>query len=228
MSRLGNVLILGDSYSTFEGHIPAGYVPYYAPKSRPEIDTDVKTVEQTWWHQLIAETDSRLILNCSWSGTTVCNTGHGGRDASEWSFVARLDQLIEKGFFEENKIDTLLLYGGINDSAAHSPLGELQYSDWNRADLYNALPAFCYLLWRTKQCLQGTRVVCMINPTIKPPYADGYRAACAHYDVECVDLVDLDIKNSHPTVQGMVEIKDQLLDYFKNNRLHQIAGEEQP
>lgn len=214
MINVGNVLLLGDSYTTFEGHIPDGYVPYYAPKTRPDIETDVKYVEQTWWHQLIKETESTLLLNCSWSGTTVCNTGHGGRDASEWSFITRLDRLIEAGYFQENRVDTLLLFGGTNDSGAHSPLGELQYADWTKADLKEALPAFCYLLARTREKLPDTRVICIVNACLKPTYADGYRTACAHYGIECVNLADVDMQNGHPTVKGMEQIKDQILQYL--------------
>jgi len=213
MVKLGNVMLLGDSYTTFEGHIPKGYAPYYAPNERPEIETDVKHVEQTWWHQLIEETESKLILNCSWSGTTICNTTYDGRDASEFSFIARMDQLLEKGFFKENPIDTLFIFGGTNDVGAHSPLGELQYGDWTREDLKQALPAFCYLLDRTQKCLSHTRVVCIMNE-IKPAYADGYRAACAHYEIECINLTNLDLHNFHPTVKGMVQIKEQVLQHF--------------
>ena len=217
MVKLGNVLIFGDSYSTFEGHIPEGYAPYYAPKTRPEIETDVKHVEETWWHQLIAATDSELILNCSWSGTTVCNTTFNGRDASEFSFIARFDQLAEKGFFEENQIDTLLLFGGTNDVGAHSPVGELQYGDWTKEDLKQALPAYCYLLHRAKECIPNVRVVCIINSSLKPVYADGYRAACAHEGIECINLADIDKHNGHPTVKGMAQIKEHLLRYFAEN-----------
>ena len=217
MIKLGNVLLLGDSYTTFEGHIPEGYAPYYAPNERPEIESDVKKVEQTWWHQLIEATDSNLVLNCSWSGTTVCNTTYDGRDASEFSFIARFDQLVEKGFFEENQIDTLIIFGGTNDAGAHSPQGELQYGDWKKEDLKQAFPAFCYLLHRAKACLPNTRVVCLINPIIRASFTDGYRAACAHDGIECVNLVDLDMHNSHPTVKGMAQIKEQLLRYFAEN-----------
>ena len=213
MVRLGNVMLLGDSYTTFEGHIPEGYATYYAPKTRPEIETDVKHVEQTWWHQLIEETESELILNCSWSGTTICNTGYDGRDASEWSFIARMDQLLEKGFFEEHPIDTLLIFGGTNDRSAHSPMGELQYGNWTREDLKQALPAFCYLLHRAKEKLPGTRVVCIINEGLKL-YADGYRVACEHYGIERIDLENIEKYNSHPTIKGMEQIKDQVLQHF--------------
>ena len=130
MLNIGNVFILGDSYSTFESHIPHGYEFWYS--ERDSKLTDVRTVEQTWWHQFLAATKSNLLLNCSWSGTTICHTGYDGVDCSDKTFIARLDRLIEEGYFEANRVDTLILFGGTNDSWANSPVGKLQYSDWER------------------------------------------------------------------------------------------------
>ena len=72
MIKLGNVFILGDSYSSFCGYIPENYDFWYPNKN--EEQTDVKKVEQTWWWQLLETTDSNLVRNSSWSGTTICNT----------------------------------------------------------------------------------------------------------------------------------------------------------
>ena len=54
---LGNVLILGDSYSTFKDYIPEGYAAYYGPELHPE--SSVFEVSDTWWHQLIEKTQSK-------------------------------------------------------------------------------------------------------------------------------------------------------------------------
>lgn len=95
---LGNVFILGDSYSTFAGYIPDGYDSYYAPEGPKYVqnndgqelsDNDVTSVSQTWWYPLVTEYGT-LIQNNSWSGTTVCNTGYGGNDYSDVSFVGRI------------------------------------------------------------------------------------------------------------------------------------------
>ena len=69
-----NTIIFGDSYSTFENFIPAGYAVHYFENGRPE--TDVTKVSQTWWHQVVTEADLNLILNNSWSGSTICYTGY--------------------------------------------------------------------------------------------------------------------------------------------------------
>ena len=70
--KLGNVLIIGDSYSTFEGYIAEGCAPYYG-RSERKPESDVSAVEETWWHRLIAENDANLLLNSSYSGTTINN-----------------------------------------------------------------------------------------------------------------------------------------------------------
>ena len=132
MVKLGNLLILGDSYSTFEGYIQDSFEAYYSESAASE--TGVDGVEQTWWMRLIRATESRLLLNSSWSGTTICNTGYCG-DCSGSSFITRFDQLAEGGFFRENPVYTILIFGGTNDSWADAPIGELQYSDWRKEDL---------------------------------------------------------------------------------------------
>ena len=43
-------IIFGDSYSTYEGHIPEGYAVYY-----PRLD--VGDVGETWWSLVAKEND---------------------------------------------------------------------------------------------------------------------------------------------------------------------------
>lgn len=223
VTGIGTLFILGDSYSTFEGCIPQGYAayykksgPYYLEKQGEDFDpkTDVLTVEQTWWHQFIRETDSDLLLNCSWSGTTVCNTGYDGIDATAKSFIGRLDKLIEQGYFRDNRVDTLILFGGTNDSWAKSPLGEMMFADWKKEDLYCVLPAVCYLLHRLVENLPDTRLLCVINTKLRPEIEGCFVTACEHYGVDFVMLEDIEKKSGHPTILGMEQIKEQILDHL--------------
>lgn len=45
MIEIGNVMILGDSFSTFEDYIPDGYATYYTKVGHE--NTDVNDVTQT-------------------------------------------------------------------------------------------------------------------------------------------------------------------------------------
>ena len=127
MKKIGNVYILGDSYSTFSRYIPKTHGAYYKPIIQE--DTDVCEVGQTWWKIVLNNTESNLVLNDSWSGTTICNTGYNGGDYSNRSFVTRFDKLINEKFFENKQIDTVLIFGGTNDNWAQSPVGETKYEN---------------------------------------------------------------------------------------------------
>ncbi len=163
---------------------------------------------------LLQKIKANLLINCSWSGTTICNTGYYGADCSDKSFIARLDRLIEAGYFEENNVDTFFLFGGTNDSWADAPVGELKYSDWTRENLYCVLTAFGYLLHRLKTKLADTRVICIINTKLKPEIHVAFKTACEKYGVEFIELQDIAKDNGHPNILGMCQIEEQVERYL--------------
>lgn len=212
--KLGKVFILGDSYSTFEKCVPEGYAIWY----QKDIvnDTDVNSVEQTWWKQLINSTDSEILLNCSWSGTTICHTGYSG-DCSDISFIARFDRLAEEGYFEKNNVDTLLVFGGTNDNWANSPIGEPMYSDWKKEDLFSFLPAMGYLTQRLKDVLPETRIIFIINSDLKKEITEGIKTACQKKGIEAIELKNIEKQSGHPNKAGMTQIKEQIMEYLISN-----------
>jgi hypothetical protein len=203
-------LIFGDSYSTFEGCVPDGYAIYYFPRSCEY--TDVREKEQTWWHRVMAQAGLELVLNNSWSGSTVGYTGYDNADTSaSSSFIFRLRRLIDEGFFAENRIDTAFVFGGTNDSWADAPLGEPKFENWEESDLYFVLPAVCYFLWLLKQTLPEARLYCLINTELKQEISDCMRAACARYGITAVTFEHIDKSCGHPTIRGMQDIADTVL-----------------
>lgn len=224
---LGNIFILGDSYSTFAGHIPEGFASYYFesgphylvahPNEAKPSERDVHTVEETWWYPL-AQENGKLILNCSWSGTTICNTGYEGRDNSDVSFIARLEKLIDEGFFNENKIDTLFLFGGTNDSWSNAPLGEAKSCEWTKDDLYCVLPAFNYIIDLLIKKLPTVKVYCILNTWLKSEINEHYSTVCEERGIDIIKLHDIDKVCGHPTILGMKQIKDQILDFIRSKR----------
>jgi hypothetical protein len=209
MRKTNNLFILGDIYSTFEGFVPEDYDSWYSTVVKES--TDVNHVSQTWWYQYIQETGANLILNCSYSGTTICNTGYDAEDCSHNSFVARLNLLIGQGFFKKNLVDTCIIFGGTNDSWADSPLGKLLYKEWDSKDLYSVLPAFCYLLYQTKKELPNARVIVIINSDLKLEISEGMKSACKHYGVKFVALENINKIEGHPSIAGMKQIKETIL-----------------
>lgn len=211
-----NTIIIGDSYSTFEKFVPDGYGVYYFEKGRPE--TDVTKVGQTWWHQVITEANLNLILNNSWSGSTICYTGYNNTDCSKSSsFIYRLHTLIAQGFFDKNNIDTVFVFGGTNDSWADAPLGTMKYENWEKDDLYSVLPAICYFLKILKDKLPKADIYCLINTELKPEISAGMRKACQIYGITEILFDIIDKSCGHPTIKGMQDIKNTVLNVLRKN-----------
>lgn len=207
---LNNVMIFGDSYSTYLGHIPQGYAVYYS--GRRETPPDLEDVSQTWWHQVISEADGKLVQNNSWSGSTICYTGYGCTDRSKSSsFIYRLNKLADEGFFKKNKIDTVFVFGGTNDNWCQAPVGQLQFSDWTHDSLFFVLPAVCYFFKRLKEELPNSNIYCLINTNLRADITNGMKKACEHYGIKYITFDSIDKVNGHPTVKGMTDIKEQVL-----------------
>ena len=201
------VAILGDSYSTFDGYIPEGNAYWYS--SVPQGDNDVVKVEDTWWHQFCEAGGYELVLNESWSGSTICNTGYDAVPCPTWSFNARMKNIVAG----ENDPDLILIFGGTNDSWAGSPIGEMKYSDWTSEDLESYLPACCFMLdYLTKEA-PDSEIICIINSELKDEITQGQIDVCAHYGVHSLLLKDIDKIWGHPSIAGMAAISAQLTEF---------------
>ena len=120
------------------------------------------------------------MLNDSFSGSTICNTVRETLTV-ESSFISRIDKYIAENFFAENKIDTMFIFGGTNDSWIDAPLGEVKYSDWSDDELKCVLPAFCYLLNCAKSV--AGEVMVIINTDLKEEITKGFIKACMGHHI---------------------------------------------
>ncbi len=208
--KLGNIMIFGDSYSTYEGYIPEGYAVYYS--GHRVSPPDVFDMKNTWWGRILETTDAVLVQNNSWSGSTIGYTGYNNSDCSHSSsFIYRFEKLLSEGFFERNKIDTLFIFGGTNDSWSNAPLGELKYDGIEDSDLFCVLPAISYFAKRLRETLHGTRVIFIGNCNIKSEITDTMKSVCEHCGFGYVTLSEIDKINGHPTELGMEQICNQVL-----------------
>ena len=202
-----NVFIMGDSYSTYKGYIPEGYHFYYGDERKDS--PIVKGVEKTWWKILAKENDLNIILNDSYSGSTICNTVRETLSI-ESSFVSRIDRYLSEKFFTENHINTMFIFGGTNDSWIDAPIGKLKYSDWNEDELKCVLPAFCYLINRAKEVVDN--VIVIINSDLKEEIIEGFIEACKKHEIKYLCLEEIDKENGHPTELGMKQISEQVTE----------------
>ena len=209
---LGNVMIFGDSYSTYKGHIPEGYAFYYSSdEAVPERPESLMELSSTWWQRLIDKTGARLVRNDSWSGSTICYTGYEGDCSTTSSFIYRYRSLRDGGFFKENRIDTLFVFGGTNDSWCPAELGERMLSGWSEDDLKYVLPAISHYMRTLKSELTDTRIVFIANCDIDGEIVSLMKDEGERLGIEVVQLHDVDKTNGHPTVLGMAQICEQVL-----------------
>ncbi|MBR5199899.1 MAG: hypothetical protein IKW20_08780 [Bacteroidales bacterium] len=199
--------ILGDSYSTFEGYIPEGNACWYF--TTPHGENDVTNVEQTWWHIFAKQNGYELLLNDSYSGSTICNTGYDGADYSDRAFITRMFNVTA------GNPDLIIVFGGTNDSWANAPIGELKYNDWTSSDMYSCLPSCCFMLEHLTAVAKDAQIVFLINSELKEEITEGIIEACKHYGVQSLLLKDIDKIWSHPSVKGMSQISEQLSAFIK-------------
>ena len=205
-----NAIIIGDSYSTFRGYVPEGYLYWYPQGGSAGAETDLKQVEYTWWYRLMEQAEGKIALNNSYSGSTVCATERPGLEGT--NFNARVDKLIEQGFFRENAIDTVFVFGGTNDSWINTPIGEVKSEDISDEDMKATIPAFSRLISTLKGVLPEARIIALINSDIKEVIKDGYEQISRTLGITSIRLKSLDLLSGHPSVAGMAQIKDQIIE----------------
>ena len=97
---LNSFSILGDSYSTFAGHLtPDTNSSWYPTDGTYGDGNDVTTVEQTWWYMFKEQYALPLTINNSHSGSTVSYDGYGDGtvDGKTTSFIQRAGSLGSPG-----------------------------------------------------------------------------------------------------------------------------------
>ncbi|MBR5453659.1 MAG: hypothetical protein IKV54_06230 [Clostridia bacterium] len=207
-----NLVIFGDSYSTHKDYIPDGYEYYYSVEGLdPASVVNEMSHDKTWWWRFAERTDAEIIRNDSWSGSTIGYTGYDGDCSTTSSFICRYRKLRKEGLFTENKIDTVIVFGGTNDSWSDAPLGEDQFSDWTEEDLFRVRPAICYFMDCLKKDNPDTRIVFILNSELKEEINECMRNAAAHIGAELIELSDIEKMDGHPTVLGMQQICEQVL-----------------
>lgn len=202
LAQTKTVSILGDSYSTYEGFLtPRTNAVWYQAKNAAK-KTDVGSVTQTWWHQLIKQKGWRLCVNNSYSGATICHTGYEGNDYSDRSFLTRMDNL--------GCPDIIFIFGATNDSWAGVPIGDYKYDNITAADLYQFRPAMARMLEWMQQRYVGTEIYFLLNDGLRDAINESVREICRHYDIRCIELRDIDKRSGHPSAKGMQQIAEQV------------------
>lgn len=98
------ISILGDSISNYQGYNPSGYDVFYIGSMLSK--NGLKSVEDTWWMQVIRYLGGRLVINNSYSGSRVSGKGFPAASCEERILRLRSENVVP---------DLILIYIGFND-----------------------------------------------------------------------------------------------------------------
>lgn len=217
VSSIKTVSVMGDSYSAFDGWIPEGYIPWYSETNTTNGITDVSLM---WWYKLIKDNNLRLVVNSSYSGSTISNMGPNGK-VIDFSFIKRAVSDLGAGRITEEKPDLILIMGGLNDLRSPSELGEVKYSDWTEDDLNMKIPSFCYMLDYLKKFNPTAKIVHCVVDTLSAEMKTGMQAACEHYGVYYCPLSSMvgKLVAGHPSEVGQTILKNDIETFLKDNNI---------
>lgn len=206
--------VLGDSISTYQGMIPAGYSVYY-PKTSGDC-TDVNDWKKTYWGQLITNYwMGELDVNSSWSGGCVAP----GSTRAATPFTVRCKDFIDP--------DVILLFGGTNDcqSSCAVALGDFDFDSPVGSLNTNARFRESYIA--VIKTIQATypkaQIICIIGNHIEGEYAPSVQTIAEHFGLPFVDFrgdTNVTVYSSlHPNAAGHAymakKIYETTLELFK-------------
>ena len=144
------ISFLGDSISTFNSYMPAGYSPYYPC-------ADVQDVEQTWWMQIVRKGDMVLGQNCGWAGSTVTGACTGSSAAAGCS-DQRIADLALNGI-----PDIVVCFIGVNDIRTNVAKGNFTFDSQlpaNSGTISTFSEAYALMVSKIMNAYRHTRVFC--------------------------------------------------------------------
>lgn len=212
--RKRKISILGDSISTFAGYTPSDAVFY---DSYVQRETGVRSVEDTWWMQVIHAQNGELGVNHSLAGSMV--SGNLSTSAMSEERIKRLG--------DNGVPDSILVSAGCND--------------WGFCVLPEEFAeAYQRMLHRLKKQYPHTTIWCATLPEGKQPegetffnvdstiskrvYSNIIREAAAKAEVNIADLAECHIEYEtidgiHPDKAGMKTLADMWIGEIKKQSI---------
>lgn len=209
--------VLGDSISALFNSVPPEYA-YYDPEKAPL--TGVLLNRDIWWGMVIDALQGKLLVNNSFSGSTVCKCKDMEID-SYGSSNERTSALHKC----EVMPDVIMINLGSNDCGKGVSVDVFEKSykemliklkdNYPRAEIWCL--SLCDFTWRDRldpSRVVGSKEISTYNKVIKEC---GAAFGCKYFDVmgksKAHDYVTVD--GVHPTREGMCAIAEQVLALFE-------------
>lgn len=230
--------ILSDSISTFDGWIPAECAVFFP------FNGDVTDVSQTWWMQLLKDTEMELCSNSSSAGSTCVGDSFSIDDPKYGCGGYRISSLAgKKGIMP----DIIIVYMGTNDVLMGIPMGDNDGTKLvEEGVIDNFTDAYCLILDKLASEYPVAEIYCctllpvgdwgvdepFVNFTngiglTSEDYSKQIQTIAGNKGVSVIDLYhcgveidNLDVMTSdgvHPTPEGMKCIEQAVLNVIKGS-----------
>ena len=228
--------ILGDSISTLERYSTPEYAAFYTHINC--IETGIFIPSDTWWGQVIEHLGGQLLVNDSFSGSTVCR--HPQHEIP--SYACSRERTSNLGT-EDCQPDVIMVFMGMNDWGQGTSIYSKKINDLSCFSC-----AYRTMLKRLKKNYPSSELWCLTLPTgtcsAWSDFRFPYRYGGVHIEAYCetirtcakkagARLIDLygyaepydTIDGFHPTPGGMQTIAQAVLRQLEENPLPQKRGQ---
>ena len=197
--------VMGDSISTLLGYNPDGYAVYYdAVQGRC---ADIYSPEDTWWGMVIKALGGRLLVNNSFSGSTVCS-----HPAYEIESYASSDTRTAALHTEGKDPDVVMILMGINDFGLGFSTEQFEREYRSMLEKirhrYQAAEIWCLTL---PKCENERRRDVQMSDFCSAIRRSAEELGCRAFDICSPAKEYITLDGYHPTREGMIAIADEII-----------------
>ncbi|MBE6960666.1 MAG: hypothetical protein E7448_08115 [Ruminococcaceae bacterium] len=220
--------VLGDSVSTFEGCSEPEYAVYYDISHK--LSAGILNTLDTWWGQVIQRLGGKLLVNNSFSGSTVC--WHPLYEIQSYGCSdERTSSLGRDGVSP----DVIMIYLGTNDWGCGTRVFQDERYDPVADNPALFLPAYRQMLKKLRTNYPNAEIWCFTLSVSQcsaqsdfsfpycyggrhiSEYCDAIRLCAAEYGCRVIDLYNGSdpydtLDGFHPTAGGMKTIADAVIN----------------
>ena len=220
--------VLGDSISTLEGYSVPKSAVYY--DTAHKVASGVLTPLDTWWGQVIDEFGGELLINNSFSGSTVC--WHPSFEIQSYSCSDERTASLDK---ESILPDVIMIYMGTNDWGNGFRVFCDERCDPVADNLVIFFSAYQQMLKKLKTNYPNAEIWCLTLPISQcstkknfafpyyyggrniSEYCEAIRLCASEYGCRVIDLYNTadpydTLDGFHPTASGMKTIASAVVN----------------
>jgi lysophospholipase L1-like esterase len=206
--------ILGDSISTLSGYSEPFYAAFY--DNTQKIRSGVLTTDETWWGHVINQLKGQLLINNSFSGSTV--TKLSGYMVP--SYACSNERTSALGYPDLSP-DIIMVFIGINDWGLNVKL--LPSSDSEKNDTSVFYVAYNSMLDKLQKNYPNSEIWCLTLPISTCTRIDGFTFPyfrCGRHINEYNDIIRL---SSNEKGCKLIELYDNNVNYDTIDGFHPNA-----